>query len=74
MQQPEVSTGTRDTTYNLISVLYHALQGAENYIIYARDAEMEGGETAKFFRDIAQEESRRADRAKELLKKQLSKE
>ena len=24
-------TGTRDTTYNLVSVLYHALQGAETY-------------------------------------------
>jgi hypothetical protein len=25
------NTGTSNPTYNLVSVLYHALQGAENY-------------------------------------------
>jgi hypothetical protein len=29
-------TGTSDPTYNLISVAYHALQGAENYERYGK--------------------------------------
>ena len=29
-------TGTSNPTYNLVSVLYHALQGAELYQKYAR--------------------------------------
>ena len=32
------NTGTANPTYNLVSVLYHALQGAENYEQYANDA------------------------------------
>jgi hypothetical protein len=31
-------TGTSNPTYNLVSVLYHALQGAENYERYASEA------------------------------------
>jgi hypothetical protein len=36
------STGTRDETYNLVSVPYHALQGAETYHQYVQDAEQRG--------------------------------
>jgi hypothetical protein len=32
------TTGTKDATYNLVSVLYHALQGADLYEQYASDA------------------------------------
>jgi hypothetical protein len=41
MQQGPSSeqTGTRDDTYDVISVVYHALQGAENCQIYAEDSE-----------------------------------
>ena len=67
------STGTRDVTYNLVSVLYHALQGAETYSMYMKDAEQAGStELAKFFRDIIEEEKRRADRAKEMLSKHMA--
>jgi len=64
------STGTRDTIYNLISVLYHALQGAETYEQYARNA---GGDQdlANFFREVQQQEQQRADRAKQLLAQRL---
>ena len=66
-------TGTADVTYDLVSVLYHALQGAENYAIYAKDAEGAGeSEFANFFSQLVQEEKRRAERAKELLKKRWS--
>jgi hypothetical protein len=30
-------TGTRDTVYDLVSIIYHALQGAETYGMYVAD-------------------------------------
>ncbi len=59
-------TGTSNPTYNLVSVLYHALQGAENYEKYANDAGSDQ-DVANFFREIQQQEKQRADRAKQLL-------
>ena len=74
MATQSTSTGTRDETYNVISILYHALQGAETYQQYVQDAEQRGDqELAQFFREVQQEEQRRADRAKQLLAKHLSK-
>ena len=68
----EQATGEHDATYDIVSVLYHALQGAEVYEEYASDAEEAGdSELARFFQDIQQEEKRRADRAKQLLAKRL---
>jgi hypothetical protein len=59
--------------YNLVSILYHALQGAETYIDYVEDAEDSGDEElASFFKDVQQEEIRRAERAKQLLAMRLS--
>ena len=52
MDYGERTTGTRDEHYNLISVLYHALHGAENCDRYASDAEIAGDERlAAFFRE-----------------------
>ena len=61
-------TGTTDITYNLISTIYHTLQGAETQAMYIADAEQTGDqELIQFFRDIKEENQRRADRAKQLL-------
>ena len=66
-------TGTRDITYNLISVVYHALQGAETTALYIADAEQEGNqELAQFFREAKDEYQARADHAKQLLTAHLS--
>ena len=68
MNAGEPITGTRDEHYNLISVLYHALQGAENCEIYATDAEAAGREElAAFFRDAQATQRQLAEQAKELL-------
>ncbi len=65
-------TGVSDPTYNLISILYHALQGAELYERYARDAEQAGDrEAAQFCREMQREERQRADHAKRLLASRL---
>ena len=66
-------TGTKDKNYNLTSVLYHALQGGENYDQYISDAEAEGDDDlVQFFKDVQSEEKDRADRAKKLLAERLS--
>jgi hypothetical protein len=64
------NTGTRDITYDVISLTYHLLHGAEAIDQYIMDAEQEGDkELAQFFRETREEYTRRADRAKQLLVK-----
>ena len=66
-------TGTRDITYDLVSVIYHALQGAETTALYIADAEQEKNqELAQFFREAKDEYQRRAERAKQLLTTHLA--
>ncbi len=68
MDPGEQSTGTRDEQYNLVSVLYHALHGAENCEVYAVDAEAAGDERlSTFFREAQAAQVETAERAKELL-------
>jgi len=68
MDPGEQTTGTRDEHYNLVSVLYHALHGAETAEIYAADAEAAGeDELAAFFREVQGMHLETAERAKELL-------
>jgi hypothetical protein len=68
MDYGERTTGTRDEHYNLVSVLYHALHGAENCDRYASDAEISGDEhLAAFFREAQAMQTELADRVKELL-------
>lgn len=60
--------GTRDEHYDLVSVLYHALHGADNCDVYLMDAEEAGrDELAAFFREAKETQTRLAERAKELL-------
>lgn len=67
MQQGQSSeaTGTRDDTYDVISVVYHALQGAENCEIYAEDAEDE--RLRSFFQQASDQQRRLADLGKQVL-------
>ena len=68
MDYGERITGTRDEHYNLISVLYHALHGAENCDRYAADAEVAGDERlASFFREAQGMQTQLAERAKGML-------
>jgi rubrerythrin len=57
-----------DIVYNLISIQYHALQGAQTYAKYVEDARAEGHQdVADFIRQVQEEDNRRAVRAHELL-------
>ena len=61
--------GTPDNaTYDLISVMYHTLQGWETYEQYAQDADQAGQqEIAQFFREVQQQNERLAQRGQQLL-------
>ncbi len=73
MADSQGNTGTQDVHYNIISILYHALQAAETIDQYIQDAEQSGNQDlTQFFRDVKEENKRRADRAKQLLGQQLS--
>ncbi len=64
----ERTTGTRDEHFDLVSVLYHALQGADACARYAFDAETVGDERlAAFFREAQAMQSQLAERAKGML-------
>ncbi|MGI9050259.1 MAG: hypothetical protein ACR2GU_12955 [Rubrobacteraceae bacterium] len=68
MEPAEQATGTRDEHYNLVSVLYHALQGADTCDQYALDAETEGNDRyAAFFREVQEAQTEIAEQAKGLL-------
>jgi hypothetical protein len=64
----ERTTGTKDEHYNLVSVLYHTLNGADTCDHYAMDAEAAGNERlAGFFRETQNMHTEVAERAKEML-------
>ena len=68
MDPSEGATGTRDEHYDLISVLYHALHGAETAEVYAADFEATGDERlAAFFREAQGVQVGVAEQAKGLL-------
>jgi hypothetical protein len=63
---------TKDKVYAVVSVLYHALQGAETYQQYILDAKKAGDdELVQFFEECRTEEEERATRAKSLLLERL---
>jgi hypothetical protein len=65
----EEKTRTSNPAYDLVSVIYHALQGAETYDTYIADAEERGDrELADFFRDVQARNCEIGEQAKRLLR------
>lgn len=62
----ESRTRVANEVYDLASVLYHALQGAQTYDKYAQDAGS-NQELAEFFRNAKQQDEQRAQQALQLL-------
>jgi len=61
-------TSTEDQVYGLVSVLYHALQGAQACEQYIDDAEKAGDDAlVRFFEECRDQQNERATRAKSLL-------
>jgi hypothetical protein len=67
--QGQQQTGTRNETYNVIAILYHALQGAENCQTYLQDAQ--DGPTRQFFEQALQLQRQLADQGKQVLQQVL---
>ena len=72
MQQGQANTGTRNDTYDVIAVLYHALQGAENCQTYLKDAKQD--ELRQFFEQARDMQRQLADQGKQLLQTVLQNE
>jgi hypothetical protein len=72
MATSDRTTGTRDEHDNVISVLYHALQGADTCATYLQDAEQTGDqELVQFFREVQGIDRQLGDRGKALLRQRL---
>jgi hypothetical protein len=69
--QGQQQTGTRNETYDVIAVLYHALQGAENCQIYLQDAK--DGQLRDFFQQALDVQRQLADQGKQVLQQVLQK-
>jgi arginine utilization protein RocB len=66
------ATGTRDKHYDLISVLYHSLQGAETVQMYIEDAREAGDdELRQLFEQTLEDYRKLGDRTKQLLSTRL---
>jgi hypothetical protein len=64
----EQVTGTKDEHYDLVSVLYHSLQGATTCEQYRDDAQRAGDqEVAEFLGEARDANRQLAERAKQLL-------
>ena len=70
--QSSDATGTRDETYDVISIVYHAPQGAENCDIYAEDSEQD--ELRQFFQQAGDQQRQLAEQGKQLLARCLQNE
>ncbi len=71
-RQSGTATGESDPSFNLVSVLYHALQGADTAARYQQDAQLTGSdEMTDFFEQTRAEYTARAAEAKRLLAKMI---
>ena len=68
-QNQSEPTGTRNETYDVIAILYHALKGAENCQTYLQDAQ--DGQIRDFIEQALQAQRQLADQAKEILQQCL---
>jgi hypothetical protein len=68
----EHKTGVKDEVYNVVSVLYHALQGGETSMQYLQDAQGAGDQRLmQFFQEVQECHQHLATRAKEVLAQYL---
>ena len=66
--QEQQSTSTDNTYYNLVSVLYHALETAQTSASYIQDAQQSNNQQlAQFFQQVQQQANQTANQAKQML-------
>lgn len=68
--QEQKQTTTSNAYYDLVSVLYHALETAQTSTTYIQDTQQSGNqELVSFFQQVQQDANRQAKQAKQLLGK-----
>lgn len=73
IDKSQAQTGTSNQHFDLISVLYHSLEGGATYEQYIQDAQQAGdNELARYFQDVKDTYCQLAQRGKDLLKQRLS--
>jgi hypothetical protein len=66
------TTGMKDEHYDIVSVLYHSLQGADTCQRYLQDAQQAGDqEIVQYLREAQDHYRQLAQRGKQLLKQRL---
>ena len=67
MQESQQET-TNNAYYDLVSILYHALEAEQTSATYVQDAQQSGNrDLEQFFSDVQRDANRQAERAKQLL-------
>src|SRR5947209_17639054 len=70
--QGQQTTNVQNVQFDLVSVAYHALEGATTYQKYAQDAQQGGDqELAQFFQQIAQQAASNGQMALQLLARRM---
>lgn len=73
IDKTKCETGTKNEQYDLISIVYHALEGAVTYEQYIEDAKAAGDEELmNFFEEVQANNCQMAEKAKQLLKNRLN--
>jgi uncharacterized protein YaaW (UPF0174 family) len=73
MAQNQSATSVRDEHYDLVSVLYHVLQGAQTNLQYLDDAQKAGDqEMVQFLQETEETYRKIGQQAKDLLKQRLA--
>ncbi len=68
MPGEQQQTSVSNAYYDLVSVLYHALEASQTYASYIQDAQQAGNQNlVQFFQQVQQEDNSRAQQAQQLL-------
>jgi hypothetical protein len=65
------TTPLPNQNYDVISVLYHLLQGSETLDKYCQDASASDEELTQFFREVQETNNQLAEKAQKILKNRL---
>ncbi|HEV8192946.1 MAG TPA: hypothetical protein VGP82_15885 [Ktedonobacterales bacterium] len=71
--QGQQATGMPNHLYDLVSILYHAMESAASNQTYIQDAQQAGdNDLLQFFQMVQQEDRQRVQRAQQLISQKLS--
>ena len=73
MSMEQQRTSTNNLYYDLVSVLYHALEGGQTYATYIQDAQQAGDQQlAQFFQQVQQQNNMLANQAQQLISQRMT--